>query len=132
MGDEKPHRGRVLCLHGFRTSSVILQQQMVPLTSILTRLGYEMIVPDGPHKSKGPAQGAEGLDDEDSYGWWLYDGDSHDCAPLGLDKSLEYIKTLRRFDGVVGFSQGGAMAAQVANSVHAKWALLFSPVYAPG
>ena len=33
---------------------------------------------------------------------------------------------------VGGFSQGGAMAAQVADDLGARWALLFSPVYAPG
>ena len=37
-----------------------------------------------------------------------------------------------RIVGIVGFSQGGAMAAQLANRLHAQWALLFSPIYAAG
>lgn len=44
-------RGRVLCLHGYRTSSTVLQQQMSvqsPLgTDILQRLGYDVLVPNG-------------------------------------------------------------------------------------
>merc|ERR1711953_1590361 len=92
----------------------------------------EPLVPNGPHISKGPAQGAAGLDDDDSFGWWLYDGESHDSAPIGLEKSIEHLKSLQPIVGVIGFSQGGAMAAQVANILQAKWALLFSPVYIPG
>ena len=32
---------------------------------------------------------------------------------------------------MLGFSQGGAVAAQLADDVGARWALLFSPVYVP-
>ena len=28
-------QGKVLCLHGYHTSSAVLQQQMLPLTAIL-------------------------------------------------------------------------------------------------
>ena len=143
-------RGRVLCLHGYRTSSTVLQQQMVPLTSVLEKLGYgPLIVPNGPFKSQGEAQFAEGLDQEDSYSWWEYEaaasvdgptpGSEQEQSeePLGLSKSMTYIleivaKQSGPIVGVVGFSQGGAMAAQVANSVGAKWALLFSPIFVPG
>lgn len=125
-------RGKVLCLHGFRTSSTILTQQMAPLLPILQALGYEPLVPNAPHISKGPAQGAAGLDDDDSFGWWTYDGESHDSAPLGLDKTDQYLQTLGPVVGVIGFSQGGAVAARVANALKAKWALLFSPVHVPG
>lgn len=130
----KAKNGRIICLHGFRTSSTILTQQMAPLAPILQQLGYELVVPDGPHVSKGPAQGAAGLDDDDSFGWWLYDGEgtSHDDPPIGVEKSIEYLKSLGPIVAVIGFSQGGAMAAQIANMLNAKWALLFSPVYIPG
>jgi pimeloyl-ACP methyl ester carboxylesterase len=128
----QPAKGRVLCLHGFRTSSVILQQQLLPLTSILHELDYELVVPNGPHAATGPAEGAEDLDDDDSYGWWLYDGDGHDSKPIGLEQSVKFLMELGPFDGIVGFSQGGAMAALMAGRLGAKWALLFSPVYVPG
>ena len=131
--------GRVLCLHGYRTSSTVLRQQMVALSAVLERAGYgPFVVPNGPYKSKGAAQFAEGLDEEDSYGWWQYpDDDAKDAPPIGLSESLEYVRGVAEkaagpIVGVVGFSQGGAMAAQVANAVGARWALLFSPIYVPG
>ena len=137
-GKESEGRGKVLCLHGFRTSQTVLQQQMLPLHRILDRLGYSLVVPNAPHRTSGPAQFAEGLDDEDSYGWWTYgDGDDgHDGEPIGLGESVEMLASLAEsqgpFVGVVGFSQGGAMAARLANTLQASWALLFSPVFVPG
>ena len=83
--------GRVLCLHGYRTSSAVLRQQMVALSAVLERAGYgPFVVPNGPYKSKGAAQFAEGLDEEDSYGWWQYPDDvAKDAPPIGLSESLE-------------------------------------------
>ncbi len=151
--DSRPRR-LVLCLHGYRTSGTVLQQQMVPLnTTVFERLGYEVLAPNGPYKTSGAAQFAAGLDEDDSYGWWTYADEqdaTNDQPPVGLSQAAEYIdkylETYRRnaqhssegvglsmptVDGIVGFSQGGAMAAQLANHVGARWALLFSPVYAP-
>lgn len=129
---ETASRGRVLCLHGFKTSSTVLRQQMAPLARALEGHGYALIVPDGPHVTSGDAQGAAGLDADDSYGWWTYEDDSHDSTPIGLHASTKLLHRLGpSFVGVVGFSQGGAMAAAVADSVGARWALLFSPVYVP-
>ena len=127
-------RPKVLCLHGFRTSSAVLQQQMLPLTAILDSMGFDLLVPDAPHRAAGPVQGAEGLDEDDSYGWWLYDGESHHGSAIGLDVSIALLEAISAdgVAGVVGFSQGGAMAAQVAQMVQAKWAMLFSPVFVPG
>ena len=55
-----------------------------------------------------------------------------DSAPIGLEDSIDRLVT--GIDGpivgVVGFSQGGAMAAQVADVLGARWAILFSPIYA--
>ena len=113
-----PSRGRVLCLHGFKTSSAVLKQQMAPIGPLLEHLGYEVVVPDGAHKTSGPAQFAAGLDEDDSFGWWTYEGDGHDSQPLGLQKSLDLVHKLGSFEGVLGFSQGGAMAAQVHTLTH--------------
>ena len=129
---------RVLCLHGFRTSGSVLLHQLAPLHRILAGMGYSVVVPNAPHKTTGPAQAAEGLDldDGDSFGWWTYDPDEkstgHDGEAIGLDTSLEFLQSLGTFSGVVGFSQGGAVAAQVASAVESQWAVLFSPVYVPG
>ena len=126
-------RGRVVCLHGFRTSGAVLRQQMAPVGAILERLGYELVVPDGPHKTRGTAQFAAGLDEDDAYGWWTYENEDagHDTTAIGLEESLKLVRTFSPAAGVVGFSQGGAMAAQVADELGAKWALLFSPVFVP-
>ncbi len=176
-------RGRVLCLHGFRTSSTVLRQQMAPVSALLEALGYELVVPDAPFKTAGPAQFAEGLDEDDSYGWWTYaeqwhddqpapgtgrrhgdeqreiethgraahaaDADddaradaaavhapedgytSHDAQPIGLEASLASLARIGPVAGILGFSQGGAMAAQLADTLGARWALLFSPVFVP-
>jgi dienelactone hydrolase len=105
---------------------------MVPLTAMLESRGFVLVVPNGPHKAQGAAFGAAGLDSDDSFGWWLYAEGGHDSEPLELHATFDFINTLGEFDGVVGFSQGGAMAAHVAKMIRAKWAVLLSPVYIPG
>jgi len=125
-------KGKVLCLHGYHTSSAVLQQQMLPLTAILDEMGYEIVVPDGPHRAGGgDAFSAAGLDTDDAYGWWLYDGDAHNSPTVGLERGIEVAQGFGPVDGIIGFSQGGAMAAQVADAVNAPWAVLFSPVFIP-
>eukprot|EP01052_Picozoa_sp_SAG31_P034547 SAG31_NODE_4054_length_3633_cov_1.767402_4_plen_185_part_00 len=111
---------------------------MTALAAILGRLGYELIVPNGPHKTTGPAQGAAGLDADDSYGWWRYSSsNSHGGEAIGLEATEELIDSLFKDDrpaiaGVVGFSQGGAVAAYLANRLGVTWSILFSPVFVPG
>mgnify|MGYP002630715235 CR=1 FL=1 len=125
------HR-RVLCLHGFKTSSTVLQTQMAVLIPVLRRLGLELTVPNGVHRTSGAAQGAAGLDEEESFGWFLYHGEDHAHARSDtVEQSIAFLLSIGPFEGVIGFSQGGAMAAAIANHVQARWALLFSPVFVP-
>ena len=106
------------------------------LITILDKFGYSLLVPDAPHVSNGSAQGAGGLDRNDSFGWFEYsDGDlpAHATQKIsGLQRSLDSLREIGPVEGVIGFSQGGAMASAVADSLGAKWALLFSPVIIPG
>ena len=101
---------KVLCLHGYRTSSTVLRQQMLPLTEILDSLGYTLVVPDGTYVTAGAAQFAEGLDEEDAYGWWEYQSEDagDDSAPIGLEKSIDRLVT-----GIAGSISHGRVCHHV-------------------
>lgn len=51
--------------------------------------------------------------------WWDYRGeDAYLGFQKGLDYIVEYIEKNGPYDGIIGFSQGSAMAAIVTNSIH--------------
>lgn len=58
-------------------------------------------------------------EDPDTHGWWTRKGDSepfrYDGMELGFERVAETLRTQGPFDGVVGFSQGGALAGMVAS-----------------
>jgi acyl carrier protein/predicted esterase len=127
-------RGTVICFHGFKTSGNILEQQMRLLTVVLHGMGFKVVFPNGPHRTSGAAQFAAGLDEDDAYAWYTYSDEALlGTSAIGLDATLALVESLGdEFAGVVGFSQGGGIAAQFAKQVGAKFAVLFSPVHVPG
>lgn len=108
---------RILCLHGHRTSGVILREQMTEVISQL-EAGFgpslDLRFPDAPHAATGPAQDAvqstwPGMP---YYEWWDKVADG---KYAGAEKTLDYLRDYEQmhgpFEGVVGFSQGGALAS---------------------
>ena len=66
----------------------------------------------------GAATDLEGDDSPEAYGWWRRKGEGEPYTYEGMDRGLATIaETMQRdgpFDGVIGFSQGGAAAGMVA------------------
>ncbi|KAK4224176.1 serine hydrolase FSH [Podospora fimiseda] len=122
---------RIICLHGVGSSGRILDSQMQPLVQALDP-SYEFVFVDGPFLcERGPGMAA------------FLDGPffSHTegYSPDQMAEAHDYLETtideLGPFDGVFGFSQGGALAIsymhrkQVRDKIRPfKFALIMSSV----
>ena len=145
----QPAALRLLVLHGFRTNAEIAQVQLAP---VLSAMGGQCVCEyaQAPHKATGPADPAIPAE-FDLYEWWGEWQDDSDQGYLeawqgphydGLQESISwlnrYIAQHGPFDGIVGFSQGAAMAAlllshqEVSDVNNFKFGLMFSGVKMPG
>src|SRR5882672_4346473 len=101
----------VLCLHGYHGNAEILRRQMAPLASSISEV--EFVYVDAPSLA------------ERDFGWW------HSPA-RGWDRSrawaVDLFATQPRFDGVFGFSQGGAMTGLLAGLREARLGDADSPI----
>lgn len=119
--DSKPMR--VLALHGWRTSAKVLDWQYTTYSGLGPKLSdlIEVTCIDAPHPAKGPTMGGiENFVDGPYFEWWdamkrpgsdtqsLYNG-----MPETVSYVLDYVKTHGPFDGLMGFSQGGTLAAVI-------------------
>lgn len=108
-----------------------LLREFLPLQSV--SLSY----PTGPHRlipAEHPTFEHEKAEGEgaDTYGWWNRTSDSpiiYTGIPTGLESVAETIRAEGPFDGVIGFSQGGALAALVASALEANPARLLPSEY---
>ncbi|XP_008563887.1 PREDICTED: ovarian cancer-associated gene 2 protein [Galeopterus variegatus] len=121
---------RVLCLAGFRQSERGFREKTGALRKAL-RGRAELVCLGGPHAvpdATGPVgagpDGGPCLLEEQPRGWWFSDQDANIFNALeeptvcrGLDEALETVaqalNKLGPFDGLLGFSQGAALAALV-------------------
>eukprot|EP00397_Hematodinium_sp_SG-2012_P000061 GEMP01000061.1.p1 GENE.GEMP01000061.1~~GEMP01000061.1.p1 ORF type:complete len:3378 (+),score=868.45 GEMP01000061.1:1322-10135(+) len=139
-------KSKVLCLHGFRTNADIFRYQLFDFPQD----EYSLVFVDAPFRASGPPQaeleeaGLKSDADNIFKEWWRCPStkDDNGVIPLGtgwdqadcegLDESLSLLEKVIReqgpFTGIVGFSQGGAMAHILASRGYFKWAVLFSPV----
>lgn len=127
-----PRPIRVLCLHGWRTNSRVLEFQTSALRHAFGS-SAEFVYVNAPWTASGPVPDVVRLLFGDSgpyYQWWDYqahssDSHSHCCCSCstatrqrhsydGFQRSLDYltsqIDALGPFDALLGFSQGAAMA----------------------
>jgi pimeloyl-ACP methyl ester carboxylesterase len=106
---------RILCLHGYHGSADVLRKQMSTLTAGLEALAeFECV--DAPSRARG------------DFGWWHAVEEDRGFANTrgpgsrlvaarydGWDETCRWVVSLFAkegpFDGVFGFSQGGALAA---------------------
>jgi Serine hydrolase (FSH1) len=86
---------RMLCLHGYHGSAQILRRQIAPLAA---GLSADLDFVDAPSLATG------------DFGWW-HDGFAGWERTVGWAVDL---LTIRRYDGIFGFSQGGALAGLLA------------------
>ncbi|KAI5082056.1 hypothetical protein GOP47_0001799 [Adiantum capillus-veneris] len=121
-------RLKVLCLHGFRTSGLILQRQFSKLGPSVLEL-LDMIYLDGPRPCGGPSM-VEGYFPPPYYEWYLPNRDYTEL--VGLDSCLDflckYIEEHGPFDGFMGFSQGACICAALVAMQQKGLALTCHPL----
>lgn len=105
---------RVLCLHGFRTSAAIFEKQILRWSpSILELLDLTFL--DGPYTARGKSE-VEGIFPGPYFEWYQFNKDFSELT--NLEECKDYITNYMRehgpFDGLMGFSQGGVLAAAFA------------------
>jgi hypothetical protein len=82
-------------------------------------------------------EGGEGEEQEiDAWAWWRRKGDSVPYVYEGIEVGLGHIASILKsegpFDGVIGFSQGGAMAGMVASLLEPGRREAFEALYPKG
>jgi len=127
-------RKTVLVLHGYSQNASIFSNRLGALRKDCAKSGVDFVFIDAPHILKPadifPRQSSI-LDAENqnnqadteetdpsslARAWWTYDRER--SKAVGLEESLVYIRDIlrgRKFDGVLGFSQGAAFAAVIAS-----------------
>lgn len=117
---------RILFLHGYTQSGNTLRHKTGAISKALSKYA-EIVYPTGPIKLEMPEdpnpEERERLaklgneDGEGSFAWWRADHDAQDFA--GFDQTMTLLTDLLEkegpFDGVMGFSQGGGLAAMLAS-----------------
>ena len=112
---------RVLCLHGFRTSGKIMKMQMRDVISTCD-LFVDFVFLDAPHEAQGePHEIVKKIWNPRDYSyfeWWNREDKTEEY--VGVKKSMKYLESFMcsqgPFDGILGFSQGGAFAATLCAS----------------
>uniref|UniRef100_A0A7S2JMB0 Carrier domain-containing protein n=1 Tax=Haptolina brevifila TaxID=156173 RepID=A0A7S2JMB0_9EUKA len=123
---------RVLCLHGFRASADLMRIQMAPLLGAIPEVLAKrctFVFVDAQRPSTGPAM--EGIPPEiPTFEWWGEPGPYDETWKRGFDgfgAALHDLMADGPYDGIIGFSQGGA----VASLIPARWVMLFSTITPP-
>jgi NADPH:quinone reductase-like Zn-dependent oxidoreductase/aryl carrier-like protein len=122
-------RSKAVVLHGYRTNRDIMNWACSPIVSALGSVDWLFL--NAPIPARGPGD-PNIPGDMEVFEWYGKDGGSYETGWMnphtdGIDKSLAVVKALAPV-GIVGFSQGGALAALL----ECAWVALFSPVVPPG
>jgi len=121
-----------MLLHGFTQSGPLFYAKTRALEKNLKKAfpaptyNLDLVYPTGPIRARPvdmpdsfSKKDADGAEDSESYAWWLRKGDAEPFRYEGIEKGMERIAEVIRaqgpFDGVIGFSQGGAAAGMVAS-----------------
>lgn len=141
FSDGSPRKLKILCLHGFRQNASSFKGRTASLTKKLKHIA-EFIFVDGLHElrfiyqqpisSSFPSQHfpkkrfgwlvSSVLDNEDVQAEWKiadqsFDPNQYQQQCEGFEESYTYLKSILSsrgpFDGILGFSQGAAMAALI-------------------
>jgi pimeloyl-ACP methyl ester carboxylesterase len=141
--DGSARKLRILMLHGYTQSGPLFHAKTKALEKSLAKDfpaapapghlathpgGIELHYPTAPIKlsyADIPGVNVDGADSKaddeqpEAYGWWRRKGDSEPFTYEGIEQGLATVaETMTRegpFDGVIGFSQGGAAAGMVAS-----------------
>jgi hypothetical protein len=116
---------RILMLHGYTQSGPLFQAKTGALRKSLLKAfpaGCELVYPTAPLRLS-PADETflanESGEEIDAWAWWKRKGEGegyvYDGLETGLSRIAETMRSEGPFDGVIGFSQGGACAGMVAS-----------------
>jgi predicted esterase len=136
---------KILMLHGYTQSGPLFQAKTGALRKTLQKAfpaGCELVYPTAPLRLT-PADETflandDGSEKEeiDAWAWWRRKGEgepyTYEGLDLGLGKIAEVLKAEGPFDGVIGFSQGGACAGMVAGLLEPGRREAFEAKYAEG
>lgn len=118
---------KILMLHGYTQSGPLFNAKTKALEKVLRKAfpGILLSYPTGPMKLKASdvpgfdaSKSEEDGDEVVAYGWWRRSNTSDPPEYVGIEEGLAVVaETMRAegpFDGVMGFSQGGALAAMIS------------------
>lgn len=127
---------RVLLLHGYTQSGPLFRAKTRALEKSLSKLlksayptrfsTLEFTYPTAPLRIRPadiPGFDAEEAHESECYGWWIRRGEREPFTYAGIEEGLAAVADVLKeavakgavYDGVVGFSQGGALAGMVAS-----------------
>jgi fermentation-respiration switch protein FrsA (DUF1100 family) len=119
-------------LHGYTQSGPLFRAKSRAVEKHLQKAfpGTTLTYPTGPLQLRAsdvpgldPSTTTSDAEDIEAYGWWRRSNTADPPEYIGIDDGLsEVSKTLAQqgpFDGVVGFSQGAALAAMVSSLLEA-------------
>ncbi|KAF2259790.1 hypothetical protein CC78DRAFT_571633 [Lojkania enalia] len=100
---------RILCLHGMGSNAAIFAQQTAPFRSLLAS-DHEMVFLEAPNTCE-PSPEVLGFYPGPYLCW--YDTPTTAKVAAAHKFVLDYVERRGPFDGVIGFSQGAALAASI-------------------
>ncbi|KAF1958936.1 dihydrofolate reductase [Byssothecium circinans] len=139
---------KVLMLHGFTQSGPSFHAKTRALEKNLQKAfpaGITLSYPtaplrlapaDIPFPLPSQSNGDSTPEEVDAWAWWRRKGDrepyTFEGIEQGLERIAEVLKTEGPFDGVIGFSQGGACAAMLASLLEPGRREAFEKFYSVG
>ncbi|KAK1909131.1 hypothetical protein P3342_011209 [Pyrenophora teres f. teres] len=147
---------KILMLHGYTQSGPLFQAKTGALRKTLAKAfpaGIDLVYPTAPHRltpadesflaGNGTSKDGEGGKDDtekeqeiDAWAWWRRKGDGEPFTYAGIEQGLAHVASVLRtqgpFDGVIGFSQGGALAAMLASLLEPNRRAAFEAQYPTG
>ncbi|PSN60712.1 dihydrofolate reductase [Corynespora cassiicola Philippines] len=144
---------KLLMLHGFTQSGPLFHAKTRALEKNLQKAfpaGISLHYPTAPIRlspadipfavastTNGEANGNGAQDSEpDAWAWWRRKGDAEPYTYEGIEQGLATLADVLQkegpFDGVIGFSQGGAMAAMLASLLEPGRRAAFEAFYPSG
>ncbi|KAI9316561.1 serine hydrolase FSH [Obelidium mucronatum] len=116
---------RILCLHGYSQNEKVFRKRSAVLRKDLAAAGAELIYVTAPHLAPVPDQELDAMTEVERLrlhseqkpedvlkGWWVSNAEK--TGQVGYKESIQLLKKIwieqGPFDGILGFSQGAAMA----------------------
>jgi predicted esterase len=117
--------GRILCLHGYVQNGNMFAKKTSAIRKALDKMGFETVYLTGPVKIEVSDLSFEvnnegGREIDNMRSWWpnSESNPEHLTIDMALDEIIANIDQEGPFVGVLGFSQGAALAAILCQIIH--------------